>query len=120
MEARRVKGIAKMLKICPYARSNVKMRSPVKSCRIFRGVKADKKEDFKPFPFSLYPIEVPDPNVQYLLCPQDNTGLILERNLEYEGIEASGTEYLPENRTERGMKNTKCRVGGKSGLGNNF
>ena len=99
LEAWSVRGIAKMLKICPYARSNVKMRSPVESCRIFRGVKADKKENFKPFPFSLYPIEVPDPNVQYLLCPQDNTGLILERNLEYEGIEASGTEPRTENRT---------------------
>jgi len=96
------------------------MRSPVKSCRIFRGVTAYKKGDFKPIPFSLYPIEVPDPNVQYLLCPQDNTGLILERNLEYEGIEASGTEPRTENRTEGGMKNTRCRVRGKSKLCNNF
>ena len=35
-------------------------------------------------------------------------------------IQGLGTEHRTESRTEEGMKNTRCRVGGKSELGNNF
>jgi hypothetical protein len=43
-----VKSIVAVSKIYPNARLNVKMRSPVKSCRPFQSVKLDRKRDFNP------------------------------------------------------------------------
>ena len=41
-------------------------------------------------------------------------------NIGVLSIQGLGTEHRTENRTEEGMKNTRCRVGEKPGLGNNF